>query len=155
MKIITIVGARPQFIKEAVIGKALRIQGVEEILIHTGQHYDSNMSEIFFKQLQMKKPDYNLEIGSGSHAYQTGTAMIRIEEIAEKEKPDSIVVFGDTNATIAGAITGAKLKIPVGHVEAGLRQEPKDMPEEINRVVTDHISKWLFCPSQKSIENLK
>ena len=155
LKVLSIVGARPQFIKEAVITKAFREKGIQEVLIHTGQHYDANMSDLFFSDLQIKKPDYNLGIGSGSHAYQTGTGMIKMEEIVLKEKPDVLLVHGDTNATIAGALVGAKLKVPVAHVEAGLRQTPKDMPEEINRVVTDHVSRYLFCPTALATNNLK
>lgn len=154
MKTINIVGARPQFIKEAIIGEALRRAQFEEILVNTGQHYDANMANVFFDGLFIKPPDYNLGIGSGMHAVQTGTAMIRLEEIILKEKPDLVLVYGDTNATLAGALVAAKLKIPVAHVEAGLRQHPKDMPEEINRVVTDHISSLLFCPTEKAVENL-
>lgn len=155
MKVLSIVGARPQFIKEAVIHTAFKEKGIQEILLHTGQHYDKNMSEVFFDILEIKEPDYNLGIGSGTHAYQTGKAMIGIEDVCFKEKPDVILVFGDTNATLAGAIVGAKLKIPVAHVEAGLRQEPKDMPEETNRVLTDRISSFLFCPTQLAVDNLK
>ena len=155
MKVVSIVGARPQFIKEAVVGSEIRKAGMEEILVHTGQHYDSNMSGVFFEQLEMKKPEYNLEIGSGSHGFQTGLGMIKLEEVVLAEKPDCLLVYGDTNATIAGALVGAKCKVPVGHVEAGLRQFPKDMPEEINRVVTDHVSHWLFCPSRLAMENLE
>lgn len=154
MKIISIVGARPQFIKEAVVGEALRLAGVEEILVNTGQHYDANMSDVFFEGLSMKTPDYNLGIGSGTHAVQTGNAMIHLEEVILNEKPDCVLVYGDTNSTLAGALVAAKLKIPVAHVEAGLRQHPKDMPEEINRVVTDHVSSLLFCPTKKAVENL-
>lgn len=155
MKVLSIIGARPQFIKEAVIYKAFKEKGIDEILLHTGQHYDENMSDIFFDLLEIKTPEYNLGIGSGTHAYQTGKAMIGIEEVCFKEKPDVILVFGDTNATLAGAIVGSKLKIPIAHVEAGLRQEPKDMPEEINRVLTDRISKYLFCPTELAAKNLK
>lgn len=155
MKIATIVGARPQFIKEAVVGEQLRRVGFEHVLIHTGQHYDYNMSEVFFKSLEIKKPDYNLGVGSGTHAVQTGLTMIRLEEVILKEKPDILLVYGDTNATVAGALVAAKLKIPVAHVEAGMRQEPRDMPEEINRVVTDRISTFLFCPSQTAVKNLQ
>ena len=155
MKIATIVGARPQFIKEAVVGEELRKAGFEHVLVHTGQHYDYNMSEVFFKSLEIKDPDYNLEVGSGSHAVQTGITMIRLEEVVLREKPDVVLVYGDTNATVAGALVAAKLKIPVAHVEAGMRQEPRDMPEEINRVLTDRISSILFCPSQTAVKNLK
>lgn len=155
MKIVSLVGARPQFIKEAVIHKALQEAGIAEIIVHSGQHYDWNMSDVFFSVLNIRKPDYNLEVGSGSHAYQTGTTMMRFEEVLLKEKPDAVLVYGDTNTTVAGAIAGAKLKIPVGHVEAGLRQEPKTMPEELNRILTDHSCDWLFCPSQLAVDNLK
>lgn len=155
MKVLSIVGARPQFVKEAVIYKAFKEKGINEILLHTGQHYDQNMSEIFFNILDIKKPEYNLGIGSGTHAYQTGKAMMGIEDICFKEKPDCILVFGYTNATLAGAIVGAKLKIPIAHVEAGLRQEPRYMPEETNRVLTDRISQFLFCPTELAIQNLK
>ena len=155
MKIATIVGARPQFIKEAVVGEELRKAGFEHVLIHTGQHYDYNMSEVFFNSLDIKKPDYNLGVGSGTHAIQTGLTMMRLEEVVVKEKPDIVLVYGDTNATVAGALVAAKLKIPVAHVEAGMRQEPRDMPEEINRVVTDRISSFLFCPSQTAVKNLQ
>ena len=155
MKIVTIVGARPQFIKEAVVGEGLRKAGFEHVLVHTGQHYDYNMSEVFFKSLEIKKPDYNLGVGSGSHAVQTGLTMMRLEEVLIKEKPDVVLVYGDTNATVAGALVAAKLKMPVAHVEAGMRQEPRDMPEEINRVLTDRISSILFCPSQTAVKNLQ
>jgi len=154
MKVLSIIGARPQFIKEAIIGSAIREAGIEEVLVNTGQHYDANMSDVFIKGLSIKKPDYNLGVGSGSHAFQTATTMMRLEEIAQTEKPDIVLVYGDTNATVAGALVAAKLKVPVAHVEAGLRQHPKDMPEEINRVVTDHISSLLFCPTQKAVDNL-
>jgi UDP-N-acetylglucosamine 2-epimerase (non-hydrolysing) len=154
MKIVSIVGARPQFIKEAIVGESLHQAGISEVLVNTGQHYDANMSDVFFDGLSVKAPDYNLGIGSGSHAVQTGTAMIRLEEVILNEKPDCVLVYGDTNATLAGALVAAKLKIPVAHVEAGLRQHPKDMPEEINRVVTDHVSALLFCPTKKAVENL-
>jgi len=154
MRVCTVVGARPQFIKEAVVGEALKKYKIEELLVNTGQHYDSNMADVFFDCLSIKIPDYNLGIGSGSHSFQTGTAMIRLEEILIKETPDMVLVYGDTNATLAAALAAAKLKIPVAHVEAGLRQHPKDMPEEINRVVTDHVSSLLFCPTKKAVENL-
>lgn len=155
MIVLSIIGARPQFIKEAIVGAAIRQAGIEEILVNTGQHYDANMSDVFVDALSIKKPDYNLGVGSGSHAYQTATTMLKLEEVILKEKPDFVLVYGDTNATVAGALVASKLKISVAHVEAGLRQSPKDMPEEINRVVTDHISRLLFCPTQKAVENLE
>jgi UDP-N-acetylglucosamine 2-epimerase (non-hydrolysing) len=154
MKLISIIGARPQFIKEAIVGAELRKAGIDEVLVNTGQHYDANMSDVFIQGLNIKTPDYNLGVGSGSHAYQTSTTMLRLEEVVLKEKPDALMVYGDTNATVAGALVGSKLKIPIAHVEAGLRQHPKDMPEEINRVVTDHISSFLFCPTEKAVDNL-
>jgi UDP-N-acetylglucosamine 2-epimerase (non-hydrolysing) len=154
LKICSIVGARPQFIKEAVVGQAIRSHGIRHVLINTGQHYDPGMSQVFFKDLGIKYPDYDIGIGSGSHAQQTGKAMMAIEEILLTEKPDMVMVYGDTNATLAGALAAAKLKIPVAHVEAGLRQSPKDMPEEINRVTVDHISSLLFCPTSRSMDNL-
>ncbi len=155
MKVISLVGARPQFIKEAVLREKFQERNVEEILVHSGQHYDFNMSEIFFRVLKIQRPKYELKVGSGRHGEMTGKIMILFEEVVLKEKPDVIVVYGDTNTTMAGALVGAKLKIPVAHVEAGLRQRPKDMPEEINRVVTDHVSRYLFCPSRLAVENLK
>jgi len=155
VKVLSLIGARPQFIKEAIVGAELRKAGIHEVLVNTGQHYDANMSDVFIEGLSIKTPDYNLGVGSGSHAYQTATTMLRLEELVLKENPDMIMVYGDTNATIAGALVGSKLKIPIAHVEAGLRQHPKDMPEEINRVVTDHISSLLFCPTEKAIDNLE
>lgn len=150
MRLLCLIGARPQFIKEAIVGAEVRKAGIKEILVNTGQHYDANMSDVFVKELDIKEPDYNLEIGSGTHAYQTATTMLRLEEVVLKEKPDMVLVYGDTNATVAGALVASKLKIPVAHVEAGLRQEPKDMPEEINRVVTDHISRF-YSVQQKEL----
>ncbi|APT76109.1 UDP-N-acetylglucosamine 2-epimerase [Marinitoga sp. 1137] len=155
MKIISLIGARPQFIKEAVLHKELKKRGIDEILVHSGQHYDKNMSDIFFQTLNIKDPDYYLNVGSGNHGEMTGKIMIEFEKIVLKEKPDIILVYGDTNTTLAGALVASKLKIPVAHVEAGIRQEPKDMPEEINRVLTDRISNYLFCPSELAVENLK
>ena len=155
MKVLSLVGARPQFIKEAVLHKEFEKAGVQEVLVHSGQHYDFNMSDVFFEVLDIRKPDYYMNVGSGLHGEMTGKIMIEFEKIVLEEKPDVIVVYGDTNTTLAGAIVGVKLKIPVAHVEAGLRQEPKDMPEEINRVLTDRVSKYLFCPTQLSVENLK
>jgi len=154
-RILSLIGARPQFIKEAIVGAELRKAGIDEVLVNTGQHYDANMSDVFIEGLSIKTPDYNLGVGSGSHAYQTATTMLRLEEVVLTEKPDMIMVYGDTNATVAGALVGSKLKIPIAHVEAGLRQDPKDMPEEINRVVTDRISSLLFCPTEKAADNLQ
>ena len=160
MKLISLIGARPQIIKEAILNQEFETEGIEEILVHSGQHYDFNMSDVFFKVLNIKKADYNLGIGSGTHAEMTGKTMIEFEKVVLKERPDIILpdiilVYGDTNTTLAGALVGSKLKIPVAHVEAGIRQEPKDMPEEINRVLTDRISKYLFCPSKLATNNLK
>ncbi|MCX7813825.1 MAG: UDP-N-acetylglucosamine 2-epimerase (non-hydrolyzing) [Pseudothermotoga sp.] len=149
------VEARPQFIKEAILCKNFAEAGIKEVLVHSGQHYDFNMSDIFFQVLEIKKPDYYLNVGSGTHAEMTAKIMIEFEKVVLKEKPDLIVVYGDTNTTLAGALVGAKLKIPVAHVEAGIRQRPKDMPEEINRIVTDHVSNLLFCSNQLAVENLK
>jgi len=155
MKLISLIGARPQFVKEAIIHEQIKKTEIEEIIVHSGQHYDVNMSDIFFQTLNIKKPDYNMNIGSGNHGEMTGKIMIEFEKIVQKEKPDMVLVYGDTNTTLAGAIVASKLKIPVAHIEAGIRQEPKDMPEEINRVLTDKISNLMFCASKTSVENLK
>lgn len=154
MKLISLVGARPQFIKEAVINWQLKNSGIEEILVHSGQHYDLNMSDVFFKTLNIKEPDYHLNVGSGTHAKMTAKIMIDFENVMLKENPDLVVVYGDTNTTLAGAIVSAKLKIPVAHIEAGVRMEPKTMPEEINRVLTDRISSLLFASSELCVKNL-
>jgi UDP-GlcNAc3NAcA epimerase len=162
MKIATIVGARPQFIKSAVVSRALDQKqrclqldkSLDEVLIHTGQHYDYAMSQVFFDELELKEPTYNLQIGSGSHSDMTGKMIKKIGSILEFEKPDCVLVFGDTNSTLSGAIAAAKEKIPVAHVEAGLRSFNRSMPEEINRIITDHISTILFCPTEISLNNL-
>ncbi len=154
MKVLTVVGARPQFVKAWPTSAALRAAGVEEIVVHTGQHYDERMSGQFFTELGLAPPSVNLGVGSGAHGAQTGRMLELIERELEAAKPDWLLVYGDTNSTLSGALAAAKLHIPVAHVEAGLRSFNRRMPEEINRVLTDHVSARLFCPSQKAADNL-
>jgi UDP-GlcNAc3NAcA epimerase len=156
MRILTIVGARPQFIKAAAVTRAFQKTGqIEERIIHTGQHFDKNMSDIFFEEMGIPRPDYNLNINSLGHGAMTGRMLEGIEEVLLKEKPDTLLVYGDTNSTLAGALAASKLHIPVAHVEAGLRSFNMDMPEEINRILTDRISSILFCPTNTAVKNLE
>ncbi|MDX2429370.1 MAG: UDP-N-acetylglucosamine 2-epimerase (non-hydrolyzing) [Bacteroides sp.] len=158
IKLLTIIGARPQIIKAAALSRAIRegfSDQVLEVILHTGQHYDDSMSEVFFREMQIPQPDYNLKIGSASHGSQTGQMIEGIEEIILKERPDGVVVYGDTNSTLAGALAAAKLHIPVLHIEAGLRSFNKQMPEEINRITCDHMSTLLFSPTLTGIKNLE
>jgi UDP-N-acetylglucosamine 2-epimerase len=167
MKIVTIIGARPQFIKAAAVSRALQAfnqtsysgsrrskKRIQEILVHTGQHYDYLMDKVFFEELKLQRCDYHLGVGSGAHGKQTGVMLEQIELILQKEKPDVVLVYGDTNSTLAGALAAGKMHIPVAHVEAGLRSYDRNMPEEINRLLTDHLSWLLFCPTDEAVENL-
>lgn len=156
MKLITVIGARPQFIKHSPVQRELSlIEGLSHCVIHTGQHYDADMSDVFFQELGIDAPTFNIAIGSGSHGLQTGKMLVAIEEIFLKERPNWVLVYGDTNSTLAGALAAAKMNIPVLHVEAGLRSYDMTMPEEINRRMTDHVSSILFTPTQQAVENLK
>ncbi|MEM5471142.1 UDP-N-acetylglucosamine 2-epimerase (non-hydrolyzing) [Hoeflea sp. AS60] len=152
--VVTILGARPQFIKAAPVSKALAAADIDEVMIHTGQHFDDNMSELFFRELDIRKPKYNLEINGLSHGAMTGRMLEEIEKILVEEKPDLVVVYGDTNSTLAGGLAASKLHIPIAHVEAGLRSFNRAMPEEINRIVVDHISTLLFCPTATAVDHL-
>jgi UDP-GlcNAc3NAcA epimerase len=154
-RFLTVVGARPQFIKAAVVSRLLRDSaGVREVLVHTGQHFDANMSAVFFAELGLPEPDFNLEVSGGSHGEQTGRMLERLERVIAAEQPDTVIVYGDTNSTLAGALAAAKLHVPVAHVEAGLRSYNRRMPEEVNRVLTDHASDVLFAPTMAAVENL-
>jgi UDP-N-acetylglucosamine 2-epimerase len=168
MKIVTVVGARPQFIKAAAVSRAIQAfnqrrrsfgrprskKRIQEVLVHTGQHYDYLMDRVFFEELALPKPDYHLGVRSGSHARQTAMMLERIETVLKKERAEVVLVYGDTNSTLAGALAAVKLNIPVAHVEAGLRSYNRTMPEEINRLLTDHLSTFLFCPTHQAVRNL-
>lgn len=154
-QIFTVLGARPQFIKAAPVSRALAEAGMTEVIAHTGQHFDALMSDVFFEELAIPKPAYNLEINSLGHGAMTGRMLEKLEEAMLAERPDMVLVYGDTNSTIAGALAASKLNIPVAHVEAGLRSFNRRMPEEINRIITDHVSALLFCPTQTAMQNLK
>jgi UDP-GlcNAc3NAcA epimerase len=155
-KILTVIGARPQFIKASVVSHAISEKAdLQEVVVHTGQHYDANMSDVFFTELGMRPPDYNLEIGGGGHGQMTGRMLAELERVMLNERPDVVLVYGDTNSTLAGALSAAKLHIPVAHVEAGLRSFNMKMPEEINRILTDRVSSWLFTPTEAASCHLR
>ncbi len=154
MKVLTIIGARPQFIKAAAVSRAIRKSDIKEVIVHTGQHFDKNMSDIFFSEMNIPLPDYNLNINSLSHGAMTGRMIEEIEKVVLKENPDVLIVYGDTNSTIAGALAAKKLHIKIAHVEAGLRSFNMAMPEEVNRILTDRISDYLFCPTDTAVKNL-
>lgn len=154
-KIVSIVGARPQFIKAAMLSRQFRLLGMQESIIHTGQHFEANMSDIFFREMEIPKPAYQLDIHMLSHGAMTGRMLEGIEKALQVEKPDGVVLYGDTNSTLAGALAASKLRIPIVHVEAGLRSFDMTMPEEVNRVLTDRVSSILFCPTETAVNNLK
>ena len=156
MKILTIVGARPQFIKAGALSRAIKkYPEIQELILHTGQHFDENMSEVFFREMEIPKPDFNLEVHGLSHGAMTGRMLEGIEKVIQEQKPDYVLVYGDTNSTLAGALAAVKIHVPIIHVEAGLRSFNMAMPEEVNRILTDRISQWLFCPTQTAIDNLQ
>lgn len=154
MRILSVVGARPQFVKAAVLSAELTRRGIDDVLVHTGQHYDRDMSDVFFEELELRAPKHHLGVGSGGHGAQTGEMMKRLEPVIESERPNWVLVYGDTNSTMAGALVAAKLHVPVAHVEAGLRSFNRTMPEEINRIVTDHVADLLFVPNQQAADQL-
>ncbi|MBT7424668.1 MAG: UDP-N-acetylglucosamine 2-epimerase (non-hydrolyzing), partial [Flavobacterium sp.] len=155
-KVVTVIGARPQFVKAAVLSRIIKeYNTIEEVIIHTGQHFDANMSAVFFEEMMIPRPAYNLEVNSMSHGAMTGQMMEKIEKVLQIEQPDALIVYGDTNSTIAGALAAKKMNIKVVHIEAGLRSFNMKMPEEINRIVTDRVSDLLSCPTETAIDNLK
>ncbi len=154
MKVLTVIGARPQFIKAAVVSNALRARNIEEFLVHTGQHFDENMSKVFFVEMGISEPQANLEISGGTHGKMTGEMLVEVEKLVIEQKPDWVLVYGDTNSTLAGSLAASKLNVPCAHVEAGLRSDNRNMPEEINRILTDHASDLLFAPTQTAFNRL-
>ena len=154
MRLLTVVGARPQFVKAAPVSHALKKAGIDEVLVHTGQHFDAAMSQVFFDELDIPAPQHNLEIHGGGHGEMTGRMLVALEPVMVKVRPDAVLVYGDTNSTLAGALVASKLHIPVVHVEAGLRSFNRQMPEEVNRILTDHVSDLLLCPTRAAVAHL-